>query len=77
MAPEDKEAAAAEVSDAIRKSASLTNTKDKCPFKVELDSILGTRSTSSPVEVVESSPALTSRASTDVPIGTENFLESS
>jgi len=63
--------------DAMRKSGASTNEKDKCPFYDDLDNILGTRPTSTPIRVIESSPASDGSVSADVasPSPTENTNE--
>lgn len=45
------------VRDALSKTGSSGEEKDKCPWFDELDKILGTRPTVCPVDIVESSPA--------------------
>ncbi len=52
--------------DAMRRSGASTNEKEKFHFFDELDSILGTRPTSSPVCVVESTPASTSTSESEL-----------
>ena len=60
------------VRDAIRKSGASTNAKDTFAFYDEMDTILGTRPTSSPIKVLESSTSSNETASS----GTENTSES-
>ncbi|XP_078018273.1 uncharacterized protein LOC144458762 [Epinephelus lanceolatus] len=55
--------------DAIRKTGASSNEKDKCPFYDQLDGILGTRPTSSPVRVMESTPAAGATPSADTSSG--------